>query len=71
MKKAINILFLFLVLLLTIGGCGRRQQAAQQQQSEVSTPIDSDISSINNENNDLNESELNGIDNDLGAIGNV
>ena len=69
MKKQLTIIFLFLILLsILLFGCGRKQSVQTSNQKEISTPIDGEITGLDTENNDLNESDLNDVGNDLQSI---
>ena len=72
MKKRLTFLFLFLFLLVILTACARQKAAEQAgQEAAVSTPIDEDIKNIDIQNSDLNDTALDGFDEDLNTIESV
>ena len=72
MRKTITILFLFLLLSLVLIACTNKQSVTSTQQQKLSgqdsTPLDQDINSIDAESSNDTDKDLDGLDDDLGAV---
>ncbi|MBI2148051.1 hypothetical protein HYU23_00065 [Candidatus Woesearchaeota archaeon] len=71
MKKALTFLFLFSLFLVFLTSCTQQRKVAEQTSGQVTTPIDNDIKNIDQENTDLNDNDLEGVDEDLSSIESV